>query len=278
MITTNEITKIITKGSIKKRAQLVAEEMALSAIGKKRILNENQYITLRKSFNTVKEKSLLETYYQYNDTIRKAITNIQGLRLEIGIHLSELKGFVLLWNYAEGMELLANSILSEIDDPKRRKEIAEQEAKLMPLLWAKIKADEEGYLDVKVDFTRKIYSDGKGNKLETPITTKEYTLYNAIQVNKKEAERAISKFLGWSEATLEYMDKRKFNIQAYRDLILEEMKRVQQSPIRMSKYTGVTAPGRLAKLMKIYKVMPDNVKADKEAYNWFKTNILKDDK
>ena len=273
-----EVNKIITKGSIKKKALLVMEDIAHTVLEKDRLLSEEQYNTIKMSLSTGKGKTLLETYSLYNERVRKALMNLQGLKFEVLLHLSELKGFVLLWNYAEGMELLANSILSEIEDPKKRKEIADKEVKILPFLWTELKADKEGYLDMRVDFSRKIYTSEDGSKLENPRTTKEYTLYHIIQERKKLAEKTISKYLGWAEATLDYMRERDFNIESYYFLIWDEMEMIKTPPIKAQKYTGITAPERLAKLMKIYKVMPDKVEADKDAYNWFKTNVLKDDK
>jgi len=271
-----DIYKILTTGSLKQKLLLVAEQRARSVYGKELILTDHEYNQLSDSFKKSNEVKLWNEWSSNGTKIVGAIANLQGLLFEAKMNYSNLRGYILVWNSIENAELLVNSVLHEIKDPKERKRIAEGGAKGVDLLFSKTTPDQEGYIDIKIDFERENYK-GKGKE---PEVTKEYSLLYVMNNVKEEATASAIRFLSWRQAILDFMEERGFNIKTYKDIIQGFTEQIYNPIIGWAKYEGELNTGlphpQVEKLLKKYAICPkiEDLEVNEEEYNRFKRDFL----
>lgn len=276
-----DISKILTTGSLKQKLLLVAEQRARYTYGKELILTDHEYNQLSDSFKKSNEIKLWNVWNRHATNMVGAIGNLQGVMFEVLMNYSNLRGYILVWNSIENAELLVNSVLHEIKDPKERKRIADSGAKGVDLLFSKTAPDKEGYIDIKIDFEKKTYKGKKYN--EEPDVTKEYSLLYVMNNVKEEANNSIIRFLSWRQAMLDYMEEENFNIKTYKDMIQGFTDRVYTPLIGWAKYEGEINTGlphpQVEKLLKKYAICPNiaELKVDEAQYNWFKKEFLGDE-
>ncbi len=272
-----DISKILTTGSLKQRILLVAEQRARHTYGKELILTDHEYNQLSDSFKKSNEIKLWNEWNKHAVKIVGAIANLQGLMFEVQVNYSNLRGYILVWNSIENAELLVNSVLHEIKDPKERKRIAESGAKGVDLLFSKTAPDEEGYIDIKIDFEKQTY---KGKE---PEVTKEYSLLYIMNNVKEEATASAIRFISWRQAILDYMEKNNFNIKTYKEILQGFTDRVYTPIIGWEKYSGEINTGlphpQVEKLLKKYAITPkiEELEVNEEEYNRFKIDFLGDE-
>jgi len=281
-----DISKILTTGSLKQKLLLVAEQRARHTYGKELILTDHEYNQLSDSFKKSNEIKLWNEFRKLDDTVTTAIVNLQGLKFEVLMNYSNLRGYILVWNSIENTELLVNSVLHEIKDPKERKRIAEDGAKGIDLLFSKTEPDQEGYIEIKVDFEKDSYKDENGERIgfkDKPRKTKEYSLWYVMNNVKKEVETSVIKYLSWESATLDFMEERGFNVKTYKEQIKQMTTEIYSPIIGWAKYSGELNTGlphpRLEEIIKKYAICPNigEIKVDEAMYSWFKVNILGDE-
>ncbi len=217
------IGKILTTGSPKQRILLIAEDIARGKYFQEKLLTDSEFNQLSNSFKKPNEIKLWNEFRRLDDTVTNAIINLQGLKFEVLMNYSNLRGYILVWNSIENTELLVNSVLHEIKDPKERKRIAEDGAKGIDLLFSKTEPDQEGYIEIKVDFEKDSYKDEDGERIgfkDKPRKTKEYSLWYVMNNVKKEVETSVIKYLSWESATLDFMEERGFNVKTYKETYL----------------------------------------------------------
>lgn len=276
-----DISKILTTGSLKQRILLVAEQKARYTYGKEPILTDHEYNQLSDSFKKSNEIKLWNVWNRHAVKIVGAIANLQGLMFEVQVNYSNLRGYILVWNSIENAELLVNSVLHEIKDPKERKRIAESGAKGVDLLFSKTAPDEEGYIDIKIDFEKQTYKGKKYN--EEPDVTKEYSLLYVMNNVKAEATASAIRFLSWRQAILDYMEENNFNIKTYKDILQGFTDRVYNPVIGWGKYSGELHTGlphpQIEKLLKKYAITPnvEELEINEDVYNAFKKDFLGDE-
>jgi len=278
-----DIGKILTTGSPKQRLLLLAEDIARGKYFQNKLLTDRDFNQLSDSFKKPNEIKLWNEFRKLDDTITNAIINLQGLKFEVLMNYSNLRGYILVWNSIENTELLVNSVLHEIKDPQERKRIAESGAKGIDLLFSKTEPDQEGYIEIKVDFEKDSYTDENGKLIgykEKPKKTKEYSLWYVMNNVKKEVETSVIKYLSWESATLDFMDERGFNVKTYKDKIKEMTTQVYTPIIGWAKYSGELNTGlshpRLEEIIKKYAICPnmEDIKVDEAQYNWFRRYFL----
>ena len=278
-----DIGKILTTGSPKQRAILWWENIARGKYFQEKLLTDSDRIQLSNSFKKPNEIKLWNEFRELDDTVTNAIVNLQGKLFEVKMNYSNLRGYILVWNSIENTELLVNSVLHEIKDPKERKRIAEDGAKGIDLLFSKTEPDQEGYIEIKVDFEKDSYEDKNGERIDLkdkPRKTKEYSLWYVMNNVKKEVETSVIKYLSWESAILDFMDERGFNIKTYKDQIKNMTTQVYSPIIGWAKYSGELNTGlphpRLEKIIKKYAICPnmDELKVDEDQYNWFRRYFL----
>lgn len=273
-----DIGKILTTGSPKQRILLIVEDIARGKYFQEKLLTDSDFNQLSNSFKKPNEIKLWNEFRRLDDTVTNAIVNLQGLKFEVLMNYSNLRGYILVWNSIENTELLVNSVLHEIKDPKERKRIAEDGAKGIDLLFSKTDPDPEGYIEIKVDFEEDSYQDENGDY--KPIKTKEYSLWYVMNNVKKEVETSVIKYLSWESATLDFMEERGFNVKTYKEAIKKMTTEVYSPIIGWAKYSGELYTGlphpRLEEIIKKYAICPnmDELKVDEAQYNWFRRYFL----
>ena len=272
-----DISKILTTGSLKQKLLLVAEQRARHTYGKELILTDHEFNQLSDSFKKPNEIKLWNEWNKHAVKITGALSNLQGLMFEVQVNYSNLRGYILVWNSIENAELLVNSVLHEIKDPKERKRIAESGAKGVDLLFSKTAPDEEGYIDIKIDFEKQTY---KGKE---PEVTKEYSLLYVMNNVKEEATASAIRFISWRQAILDYMEENNFNIKTYKEILQGFTDRVYTPIIGWEKYSGeintrLPHP-QVEKLLKKYAITPkiEELEVNEEEYNRFKIDFLGDE-
>ena len=278
-----DIGKILTTGSPKQRMLLIAEDIARGKYFQEKLLTDSDFNQLSNSFKKPNEIKLWNEFRKLDDTVTNAIVNLQGLKFEVLMNYSNLRGYILVWNSIENTELLVNSVLHEIKDPKERKRIAEDGAKGIDLLFSKTEPDQEGYIEIKVDFEKDSYKDENGERIgfkDKPRKTKEYSLWYVMNNVKKEAETSVIKYLSWMYAILDFMEERGFNVKTYKEQINGMTIKVYSPIIGWTKYSGkldsaIPRP-RLREIIKKYAICPNvaEMKIDEVQYNWFRKHFL----
>lgn len=272
-----DISKILTTGSLKQRILLVAEQRARFTYGKEPILTDHEFNQISDSFKKSNEIKLWNEWNKHAVKITGALSNLQGLMFEVQVNYSNLRGYILVWNSLENAELLVNSVLHQIKDPEERKKIAESGTKGVDLLFSKTATDQEGYIDIEIDFEKQTH---KGKELEV---TKKYSLLYVMNNVKEEATASAIRFLSWRQAILDYMDENNFNIKTYKEILQGFTDRVYTPIIGWEKYSGEINTGlphpQVEKLLKKYAITPkiEELEVNEEEYNRFKINFLGDE-
>jgi hypothetical protein len=281
-----DISKLLTTGSPKQKLLLLAENSGGLNFGKPAILTDHEINQISDSFKKPNEIKLWNSWLKVEKKVGVALMGLQGLLFEVKMNYSNLRGYILVWNSIENGELLVNSVLHEIKDPIERKRIANSGGKGVDLLFSKTTTDEEGYVDIKIDFDEDSYEDENGKLIgfkEKPRKTKEYSLLNIMNNVKNEANTSIIKFLSWRQAILDYMDETGFNVKTYKEIIEGFTKEVYSPVIGWGKYEGEIRTGsphpQVEKLIKKYAVTPkiEELEVDEEIYNTFKKDFLGDE-
>ncbi len=281
-----DIGKLLTTGSPKQRLLLIAEDIARGKYFQDKLLTDHEFNQISESFKKPNEIKLWNEWRRIDETVANAINNLQGVKFEVLMNYSNLRGYILVWNSIENTEVLVNSVLHEIKDPKDRKRIAEDGAKGIDLLFSKTEPDQEGYIEIKVDFEKDSYKDENGERIgfkDKPRKTKEYSLWYVMNNVKKEVENSVIKYLSWEAALLDFMDAKGFNVKVYKENIKQMTTQVYSPIIGWAKYSGELNTGlphpRLEEIIKKYAICPNvgELKVDEDMYNWFKINILGDE-
>ena len=210
--------------------------------------------------------------------------NLQGLKYEVLMHYSNLRGYILVWQTMEEAELLANGILNETKDLEERKRIAEVGKKGINLLFMNMETDQEGYLDIQIEFDKDI---PKFSKYRNPDREKQITLWGVMNNVKAQAIKQATEFTSWKQAIKDYMDEEGFDIKTYKEMLEQFAQEVYAPPIQWTKYNSDVKefiPGlphkRADKLKEYYSILPklsEIAEVDEEVYSWFRKNILENE-
>lgn len=284
-----DIGKILTTGSTKQRLLLLAEDNARAKYSQERLLTDHEINQLSESFKKPNEIQLWNKWLKVDRVVTSAIMNLQGLKFEVLMHYSNLRGYILVWETIQEAEVLSNHILHEIKDQEERIKISSQAGKLGRFLFTDIQTDKEGYLDINIDFEKDTYRDENGKLVgvkEKGIKSKKYSLWFVMNNVKREAINSAIKFLSWREAILDYMEEEGFSIKTYRDIINSMTEDIHKPIIGWTKYQSdekLFIPdlphNRADKLKAKYAITPNTreLEVDTEIYNYFKKEFLKDE-
>lgn len=282
-----DISKILTTGSTKQRLLLLAEDNAKAKYSFERLLTDHEINQLSQSFKKPNEIQLWNKWLKVDRVIANSIMNLQGLKFEVLMHYSNLRGYILVWETIQEAEVLSNHILHEIKDQEERIKISSLAGKLGKFLFTDIQTNKEGYLDISIDFEKDTHRDENGKiTLKEGIVSKKYSLWFVMNNVKKEAINSAIKFLSWREAILDYMEEEGFNIKTYRDIINSMTEDIHKPIIGWTKYQSdeklfiPNIPSKRAdKLKAKYSITPNTreLEVDTEIYNYFKKEFLKDE-
>ncbi len=277
-----DISKTVTGGSPIQRVRLLMENTALIRYGNKGILTEKEANSLYNSFNSPYEVKLFNKWNKIDKTISLAITNLQGLKFQTLMHTSNLRGYILVWHTMEEAELLTNTILHEVEETERKR-IAEKGTQESKIMFSQINVDEEGYLDLKIDFEKDEYSSS--NRKAKPVKSRAYSLWYVMNNVKKELEESFIQFISWRKAIVDFMEEEGFNIKIYKTLIEQMTEDVFKPVIGWHKYLEgenhfmQIQHNRLDKLKPFYNIAPDlnKIEIDKDIYNTYIKEYLRDE-
>lgn len=279
-----DIGKILTTGSTKQRLLLLAEDNAKAKYSQERLLTDNELNQLSGSFKKPNEVQLYNKWIRVDRLVTSAIMNLQGLKFEVLMHYSNLRGYILVWETIQEAEVLSNHILHELKDQEERIKISSQASKLSKFLFTNIQTDKEGYLDINIDFEREDYQDMSYNPKK--VKSKKYSLWYVMNNVKKEAINSAIKFLSWREAILDYMEEEGFSIKTYKEIINNMTEDIHKPIIGWTKYQSEEKlfisdlpHNRADKLKAKYAITPNTkeLEVDIEIYNYFKKEFLKDE-
>jgi hypothetical protein len=284
-----DIGKILTTGSSKQRLLLLLEDTARAKYGEERLLTDSEVNQLSDSFKKPNEIKLWNDWLKVDRAVSNAIMNLQGLKYEVLMHYSNLRGYILVWDTIQQAEVLSNHILHEIKDQEERIKISSLAGKLGKFLFTDIQTDKEGYLDINIDFEEDSYKDEKGNEVganEKGVKTKKYSLWYVMNNVKTEAINSAIRFLSWREAIIDYMEEEGFTVKVYRDKIYLMTEDIYKPIIGWTKYQSdekLFIPdlphNRMDKLKEKYSITPNirELEVDREIYNYFKKEFLRDE-
>jgi len=281
-----DIGKILTTGSPKQRLLLLAENNARIKYSMEPFLTEHEENQLADSLKKPNEIKLWNSWLRVDRQVTTAIMNLQGLKFEVLMHYSNLRGYILVWETIQEAEVLSNHILHEITDQEERIRISSQAGKLGRFLFTDIATDKEGYLDISIDFEQESYTDENGKIIQpkdTPKKTKKYSLWYVMNNVKREAINSAIKFLSWREAILDYMEEEGFIIKTYKDMINSMTEDIHKPIIAWTKYQSDEESFipdipkiRADKLKAKYAITPNTreLEVDIEIYNYYKKEFL----
>lgn len=275
-----DISKILTEGSAKQKLLIIAEDEARKRFifqhpdlkDREPLLTDKEYRAVRDSFKTDREIDLYNKWIDYDRTVVNALNNLQGILFEAKVNYSNLRGYILLWDAIQNSELLVNSVLHEIKDPKERKRIAKDSAGRVEYLFSETAPDEEGYIEIDINHISK-----KENY---------HGLRDLIENVSKEVKDSAIKVLSWREAILDYMEEKGFNVPTYKDMIKTITKEIYTPPMDWTKYKagepkfrGAEDTQRVNNIKSKYAIIPDleSLQVDKDIYNEVKADFLKDE-
>jgi hypothetical protein len=282
-----DISKILTTGTPLKRLLLITEDIARGRYFKDRLLTDHEFNQLSDSFKKPNEIKLWNKFRRAEGRVSNALLNLQGGLFEVKMHYSNLRGYILVWNSIEIAEQLVNSVLHETKDIKERKRIAEEGAKSKSLLFSKTEIDQEGYIDIKIDFKEDTYQDKNGKWVGSKgkgLRTKKNSLWYVMNNVRKEATTSAIKWLSWEKALNDYIEEQGFNVKTYKDKIQEMRGEVFTPIIGWSKYygeinIGVEINPKLEELIEKYAICPNiyELEIDKKEYDFFREIIIGDE-
>lgn len=282
-----DIGKVLTTGSAKQRLLLIAEDNARVRNLQERLLTDHERNQLSESFKKPNEIKLYNKWNRLDSTISNAIMNLQGLKFEIMMHYSNLRGYILVWETLQEAEVMSNHILHEIKDKEERRRIATQASKLSRFLFTDTQVDQEGYLDIRVDFDKDSYWDEKGELVKgKKATNKRHNLLFVMNNVKGQAINSVVRFLSWKEAVLDLMEEEGFTVKTYKDLINSMTEDIHKPIIAWTKYLSderLFIPdlpnNRVDKLKAKYSITPNTreLEVDPELYRYFREEFLNDE-
>ncbi|PRY13742.1 hypothetical protein CLV24_105112 [Pontibacter ummariensis] len=264
-----DITKTISSGTAKEKVLLLTEDVARRKSGSEPILSEEDFHALLSSVERPQERRLYNQFRKIDQTVTTGLYVLNQSRVLYRMHISDLRGYALMWEAYQRAEELANFILHETRDKAERTRIAQKAASYSSFLLADLKIDQEGYVEVSAESSQK------------PDTA---SLLKAIAGVRREAEKELSRTLGYAQALLDYMEERDFKVKTYQDKVKDVMKDVQTDKALWSKYSTQqkkvpTRQGSKRREMErehLFSIYPDpsEIQMDMTAYHHFKRNVV----
>lgn len=263
-----DIAKVITSGTAKEKVSLLTEDVAKRKSGLEPALTEDDFQTLLKSIKKVGEVRLYNQFRKIDQTVTTGLYVLNQSRVLYRMHISDLRGYTLLWESYQRAEELSNFILHETKDQNERARIAKKAISYTEFILANLEIDGEGYVEIRIDA-----ADG----------TDTASLIKAISGVRRQAEKEIGRTLGYAQALLDYMDERDFKVKTYQDQVRNIINDVQSDKALWLKYSSQDKRGlkkgelkREVERERVFGIYPDpsDIQMDKAAYNHFKKNVV----
>jgi len=274
-----DISKILTSGTPKQRLQIAIENVARNKFGREKLITDHEAHQLSNSFKTPSEIKLWNRGLKFDRIMSNGLMNLQGLKYETLMHISNLRGYILVWNTLEEAETLTNHILHEVKNKEERIKIASNSSKISKFLFTQVETDKEGYLNINIDFEKEDYKD-KGAK------TNRYSLWHVMNNVRTQVITSAIRYISWSKAIEDFMEEEGFNIKMYKEIIKNMDEDIYKPVIGWTKYREdeesfipEIKSKRVDKLKSSYNIAPNLIalEVDINEYNSFMNNFLRDE-
>lgn len=274
-----DISKILTSGTPKQRLQIAMENIARQKFGREGLITDHEAHQLSNSFKTPTEIKLWNRGLKFDRSMSNGLMNLQGLKYETLMHISNLRGYILVWNTLEEAETLTNHILHEVKNKGERIKIASESSKIAEFLFTEIETDKEGYLNINIDFEKEDYKE-KGTK------TNRYSLWHVMNNVRTQVITSAIRYISWSKACEDFMEEEGFSIKMYKEIIKNMDEDVYKPVIGWTKYREDEESfipdiksKRVDKLKSSYNIAPNLIalEVDINEYNSFMNNFLRDE-
>lgn len=274
-----DISKILTSGTPKQRLQIAIENIARQKFGREGLITDHEAHQLSNSFKTPTEIKLWNRGLKFDRAMSNGLMNLQGLKYETLMHISNLRGYILVWNTLEEAETLTNHILHEVKNKEERIKIASESSKIAEFLFTEIETDKEGYLNINIDFEKEDYKE-KGAK------TNRYSLWHVMNNVRTQVITSAIRYISWSKAIEDFMEEEGFNIKMYKEIIKNMDEDIYKPVIGWTKYREDEESfipdiksKRVDKLKSSYNIAPNlmALEIDVNEYNSFMNNFLRDE-
>jgi len=215
------VDKILLKGSPKQRMSIILEYRASESYGRPSPITESEHKTLFDSFKSDYEVKLFNKMAEQERAIRYYLPNIQNMYHLYMSKVINLRGFCLLWMEYNREEEVFNQLLQTAKDEETKEEMR----KIIQgrrLLWADVKTDKEGFIEIITDKKQKRVKpdkDKEGLNL-TEAEVEGINLQEVINLLSKEATEYLSFVKTMIEVVREFM-KNTTKIKIYRDMLNE---------------------------------------------------------
>jgi len=259
-----DISKTLTRGAVKQRALLLAEDTALQRMRKKRVLTDSESGKIWDSFKTPYEKKVWNRIRGIEISLMEVINLLQALTFEVLYKKANIKGTLSLWGAFEESEEIANFILYEIKDPVERKRLAELTVKRSRMAYGDLSVDPEGFIKVSV-----------GDK----DSKKKYTVWSILELQRGYLISSYKDFNGVRQAILDYQNETGVYINVYKERMEELTKKALDPAIDETKYSpNKLYKGREGEIIKYYQILPDtkNIGYSQETYDLAMRNLKKE--
>lgn len=274
-----DISKILTSGTPKQRLQIAMENIARQKFGREGLITDHEAHQLSNSFKTPTEIKLWNRGLKFDRAMSNGLMNLQGLKYETLMHISNLRGYILVWNTLEEAETLTNHILHEVKNKEERIKIASESSKIAEFLFTEIETDKEGYLNINIDFEKEDYKN-KGAK------TNRFSLWHVMSNVRTQVITSAIRYISWSKACEDFMEEEGFSIKMYKEIIKNMDEDIYKPVIGWTKYREDEESfipdiksKRVDKLKSSYNIAPNlmALEIDVNEYNSFMSNFLRDE-
>ena len=274
-----DISKILTSGTPKQRLQIAMEHIARIQFGREGLITDHEANQLSNSFKTPTEIKLWNRSLKFDRAMSNGLMNLQGLKYETLMHISNLRGYILVWNTLEEAETLTNHILHEIKNKEERIKIASNSSNISKFLFTEIETDKEGYLNINIDFEKEDYKDKE-------TKTNRFSLWHVMNNVRTQVITSAIRYISWSKAIEDFMEEEGFNIKMYKEIIKNMDEDIYKPVIGWTKYredTDIFIPQipskRVDKLKSSYNIAPNLMALDIDVneYNSFMNTFLRDE-
>ena len=230
------ISKILNSGNMNQRMILLSEEIARAKYGNDKLLTDYEFNSLNDSFQGKYEKELYQRYQEADKIADRALVNLQGLSFKIRLNNSNLKSYMLLSFNISQTENIVNMILSNIDNQKKRKNVAKRCVNFCGLSFSDCSVDDYGFVDFKLN-----------------SKNKKVNLQDLIGETNKSLEYNIKQFKSWKTSLMDYLKSNGIVIKTYNEIIQKLTDSVNSTTTTLSY---------------------NEIKIDNNQYDWFLKNVL----
>ena len=253
-----DLSKILAKGTARKRVLLLANHIAQTAFVEDGFLSENEFSALMNSIKTDGDIRIYNLIRKAEQDLRFFLLYLNQIKLGYFDVVSQIIGYFLLRKSYKKTEDMANTLLGFVKDKKD----AVNEIKKCDFLLAVTDEDEEGF--VIIDTSKK---GGKNNNSES------YNLDDLMEILKHRAKELLIRLKTGIKLARDYMGENGAAIKAYKKRLKEIENAVKEGIFILPLYRANMADGMdKTGIYRKYKVLEDydNIKIDQELYEHFK--------